>query len=110
MEEFTVYGIALVPIIMGMVELIKRSGLPKKYSPVAALVLGILAGFYYLAPGEPHKAVLFGLAMGLTSVGLYSGTKNTMEGLRGSNKITAYGAKSVKAGKNKLKNRWKKTG
>lgn len=79
MEEFSVYGIALVPIILGMVELLKRVGIPKKLSPLAAVILGLLAGFYYLAPGEPKKAIFLGIVSGLSAIGLWSGTKNTLE-------------------------------
>jgi hypothetical protein len=78
-EEFSAYGIALVPIILGMVELLKRVGIPKKLSPLVAVILGILAGFYYLAPGDPKKAILFGVVSGLSAIGLWSGTKNTLE-------------------------------
>ncbi len=79
MEEFRVYGVALVPVIMGMVQLLKKSGMPKKYSPLASITLGILSGLFYMAPDDPRKAIFLGIVVGLTSVGLYSGTKNTME-------------------------------
>lgn len=79
MEEFSVYGIALVPVILAMVELLKRVGIPKKLSPIVALILGILCGFYYLAPGEPQKAIFLGVVAGLSAIGLFSGAKNTME-------------------------------
>jgi Kef-type K+ transport system membrane component KefB len=85
MEELSIYGVALVPLIIGMIELIKRVGVPKKYSPVVAIILGILFGFYYLAPGDPQKAVFLGLAAGLSAIGLYSGTKNTVQQLRNNN-------------------------
>ena len=81
MDEFSVYGIALVPVIVAMIELLKRVGVPKKYSPLIALALGITCGFYYLAPGEPQKAVFLGIVIGLSAIGLFSGTKNTMEEL-----------------------------
>ncbi|MDO9536422.1 MAG: hypothetical protein Q7J85_14100 [Bacillota bacterium] len=79
MEEFTVYGFTLVPIVLAMVELLKRVGIPKRLSPVVALLLGILSGFYYLAPGDPKKAIFLGLVIGLSAIGLFSGTKNTYE-------------------------------
>lgn len=82
MEDITIYGMALVPVIMGLVELLKRVGIPKKYVPVFAILLGILCGLYYLAPDDPRKAVFLGIVMGLSSIGLYSGTKNTYQGLR----------------------------
>jgi hypothetical protein len=79
MEEFTVYGFTLVPVILAMVELLKRVGIPKKFSPIVSVLLGILAGFYYLAPGDPKKAIFLGLVIGLSAIGLFSGTKNTYE-------------------------------
>lgn len=81
MEDFSVYGIALVPVVVAMVELLKRAGVPKKFSPFIAVALGIFCGFYYLAPGEPQKAVFLGVVIGLSAIGLFSGTKNTMEEL-----------------------------
>lgn len=82
MEDITIYGMALVPVIMGMTELLKRVGIPKKYTPLFAILLGVLCGFYYLSPDDPKKAVFLGIVIGLSSIGLYSGTKNTVEGLR----------------------------
>lgn len=79
MEEFSVYGIALVPVILAMVELLKRAGIPKKLSPLVSLLLGVLCGFYYIAPGEPRKAIFLGIVAGLSAIGLFSGTKNTIE-------------------------------
>lgn len=88
MSELSVYGVALVPVIMGMIELLKRTGVPNKYSPLIALILGIFSGFYYLAPGDPQKALFFGIIAGLSAVGLYSGTKNTLQGFNNLNTNT----------------------
>lgn len=88
-NELSVYGVALVPVIMGIIELLKRTGVPNKYSPIIALILGVFSGFYYLAPGEPEKAVFFGIIAGLSAVGLYSGTKNTLQGLNNSSSGSA---------------------
>lgn len=81
--EFTAYGIAIIPLIIALVALIVRLGFPKKYAPLPALALGIAAGFVYLAPGEPKKAVLYGIVAGLAAVGLYSGVKNIGQGIAG---------------------------
>ena len=88
MDDITVYGIALVPVVTGMVQLLKMSGLPKKYAPISSLLLGILSGYYYLAPDDPPKAIFMGIIVGLSAVGLYSGTKNTMQGIRDGNALT----------------------
>ncbi len=54
-------------------------GFPKKASPILAMIVGIILGLIYIAPDNPAEAVLVGTTIGLTAVGLYSGTKNTME-------------------------------
>ncbi len=102
MEVLSIYGVALVPVIMGIIELLKRTGVPKQYSPIIALILGIFSGFYYLAPGDPPKAVFFGIIAGLSAVGLYSGTKNTFQGFSSTNSGLQNKSKlSKKIGKNR---------
>ena len=78
MTELSVYGIALVPVIIGLCELLKKSGVPKKFTPVSALVLGMIFSFFYLSPDDPKRAILWGIVLGLSAVGLFSGTKNTV--------------------------------
>lgn len=78
MEQLTAYGIALVPVIIGLSELLKRFGLPNRFIPLAALAMGLFFSFFYLAPDDPKKAILFGTVLGLSAVGLFSGTKNTL--------------------------------
>jgi len=77
--EFTAYDIALIPLIIAIVEVIGRLGLPARFLPAAALVLGLAGGFTYIAPDDPAKAVISGLVMGLSAIGAYSGVKNTIE-------------------------------
>lgn len=73
------FDVALVGIIVAMVEVVKRVGLPDRFAPLVALVLGILLGIIYI-PGDIAQGVIVGMAMGLTAVGLYSGTKNVVKG------------------------------
>ena len=77
-----VYDVAVIPLIMGVTELFKIVGLPNKFAPVLSAVLGVLIGLVYIAPENPPKAILVGLSMGLAASGLYSGTKNTVEGVK----------------------------
>jgi|GEM_PF-753973 hypothetical protein len=110
MEEFSIYGMALVPVILAMVELLKRVGIPKKFSPITALILGILSGFYYLAPGEPQKAIFLGLISGLSAIGLWSGTKNTLEELSNNSNNKLLRINAVKnSARSARKLKWKKT-
>ena len=77
--DFQAYDIALIPLIVGVVAIFTGLGLPKKFAPLVAVVLGVIVGIVYLAPGELAKGILVGVALGLSSVGLYSGTKNTVQ-------------------------------
>ncbi|KYD16278.1 hypothetical protein [Caldibacillus debilis] len=75
---FEIYDVAIIPLIIGAVELMKRMGLPAKYSPFAALALGLTVGLVYLdAPIK--ERILVGIMFGLSASGLYSGTKNIVE-------------------------------
>lgn len=80
--DITVFGVALVPIIVGLAEVAKRIGFPKKFIPVLDLALGLAAGFFYVAPGNYAEAVLVGIALGLSASGLYSGVKNVAQGVK----------------------------
>lgn len=74
---------ALLPLILGLVQVGLQLGLPKKFSPVLAIALGILAGIFYLYPGNYSMGVLIGVSLGLGAVGLHSGVKNVKEGIVG---------------------------
>lgn len=76
--EYTVFDIAVVPVIVALVALFTGAGLPKRFAPIVAVVLGIAAGLIYVAPGDVAQGVFVGLTMGLAASGLYSGTKNVV--------------------------------
>ena len=73
--EFQAYDLALIPMIMALVELVKKSGLPARFLPLVTLLLGQAGAFVYLAPGDPKKAVLAGIVMALAAMGTWSGAK-----------------------------------
>ncbi|MFS1513608.1 hypothetical protein VQL36_14370 [Chengkuizengella sp. SCS-71B] len=77
--EFQVYDFAIVPIIVALVQLVKQLGLGAKYQPVLSLVLGVVTGIVYVAPGDPKQAILVGIVMGLAASGLWSGAKNIVQ-------------------------------
>lgn len=68
-----------VALIIALAELIKNLGCPTKYIPLVDLVLGILSGILVFGllvdVGIPY-GILIGIALGLTSCGLFSGIKN----------------------------------
>ena len=81
MEELLVYaGIPAVLLIIGLAEIAKGLGFNVKFIPVFNLILGLAAGIG-LNMDDIAKGIFVGLAVGLSASGLYSGVKNTKEGL-----------------------------
>lgn len=76
--DFTAYDITLVPVIVILVEIVKRAGVPARWLPLFSIGLGQGGAFIYIAPGDAKQAVLVGLVMAFSSMGLWSGAKNTL--------------------------------
>lgn len=89
--DLTYAGIAMVPLIIGLVELAKRIGLETRWAGPLAVALGLLASLgFYLSQTVPGgegwaEAVLLGLGLGLSAAGLYSGAKGVKHGEADSN-------------------------
>lgn len=77
---FEFYQFVIIPIIIGIVEVVKRAGLPIKFSPLVSLALGLFFGFVFLDTFP--ESLIIGLIIGLSATGLYSGSKNLSEALR----------------------------
>jgi hypothetical protein len=81
--QTAIYGVAIVPVLVGIVQVLKETGLPGRFAPVVSLVLGILAGvalqFASAATGTPLtgptviQGVVIGVTLGLSASGVYSG-------------------------------------
>lgn len=76
---FEVYDVVLIPLIIGIVELLKKTGVHKKLLPLISLALGIGIGVVYVANVDWKQGVLVGAMLGLSASGLYSGSKNILE-------------------------------
>lgn len=75
----TLYGVAIVPLIVAFVKMATGAGVPKKYGAVVSLVLGIAIGTAYgltEAGWTVLECIIVGSAMGFSASGLYSGTKS----------------------------------
>lgn len=79
---FEIYDVAIIPIITGLIEIAKKMGLPKKFSPLIALALGIIAGVVYIEPQDVAGGIIIGIAVGLSASGLYEYSKDTIEGAK----------------------------
>lgn len=71
LNELTVSGIIIVPLITGLIETFKGVGLPTKYSTLVAVLLGCLVGVFYVSPENFMTGILVGVSIGLCSSGLY---------------------------------------
>jgi hypothetical protein len=75
-------GIAIIPLLIGILEVFKKAGLSEKYVPIVSIVLGLAIGIFLFAEGNIAAGIVQGIYIGLSAVGLYSGTKNTIEKIR----------------------------
>ena len=69
---------SLMAIVMGVVQVIKQLKINDRFIPVLALLVGIGASVLFF--GITGGAVLQGLVMGLATMGLWSGTRKTVNG------------------------------
>lgn len=76
---FEIYDVAIIPLILAIVSLFKVAGFPNKYSPFVAVILGIAFGVFYMDVST-KQGIIVGLMLGLSATGLYSGTKNIVQG------------------------------
>lgn len=76
---FEVYDIAILPIIIALVELVKRAGVSTRILPFIALALGIVAGIVYVTDFDLRQGIFLGTILGLSANGLHSGVKNVVE-------------------------------
>lgn len=67
----------LIPVLMGMLQIMKTVGFPVKYIPLLALLFGLVCGLI-LQPTDYISAIITGATIGFSAVGIHSGIKNTM--------------------------------
>lgn len=76
-------NIIIISILTGINEIEKQFIVDKKYIPLFSLFMGIIITL--LAYGYSANNIIIGIINGLSSCGLYSGVKNTMEVLKDEN-------------------------
>lgn len=65
----------LVPVTLGLVQIVKGLNLPSKFAPILSIVFGI--GLAFLLFKVSGITTLAGIFVGLSAAGLWSGTKAT---------------------------------
>lgn len=71
--EVSIQFAVLVPVVLGVVQVFKVSGLDSRWAPLVSLALGVLGT--YAISGFNSFDIIQGLIAGLSASGLWSGTK-----------------------------------
>ena len=74
--EVSIQFAILVPVILGVVQVAKVSGLKSRFAPLASLLLGVLGTF--VISGFGSVDIIQGLIAGLSASGLWSGAKKSL--------------------------------
>ena len=74
-------GIALIPIITILVDVMKKAGVPKNFAPLVSLIIGVIVGIIFENNGDIKNAIITGLIMGMSASGLYSSGKEATNGI-----------------------------
>ena len=70
--------VAIVPVILGLVQVAKQVGLPSKFAPLVSIALGV--GLVALTGASWQADIVQGIIAGLAASGLWSSSKATFEG------------------------------
>lgn len=66
----------IIAVVLALTELVKRlEWIPVKYVPAVSLVLGLLAGLFYVDEQTLQEKIMFGLMIGLSASGLFDQSK-----------------------------------
>ena len=77
LTSFTEQFAIIIPVIIGLVHVAKKTGLSSRYAPLLSIILGVVAGYFYVSPNT--IGVLMGIVGGLSASGLWSGVKATVQ-------------------------------
>lgn len=72
-------NIASIPVVMGLVSVLKVAFLADRYAPLSAIIFGIGVAFIFPAASF-GLTLLAGVTVGLMAAGVYSGTKTVVQG------------------------------
>ncbi len=82
MLEFFTTASIFIPVMIGLAKIAQLVMLPKKWTPIWNLVIGLAIAIIYVSPGNIKMAIMVGIMLGLSASGLYSGVKNTTQAVR----------------------------
>ena len=75
--DITTPFLVLIPVVVGVAQVVKISGLPTQWIPLTSLVLGVIGAFLIGGWVFSGTVVIQGIIAGLSAAGLWSGVKTT---------------------------------
>lgn len=66
-------ALAVIPLVLGLVAVVKSIGLPSRFAPLASIAIG--AGLLAVTGAVWQVALIQGIVVGLAASGLWSGGK-----------------------------------
>ena len=72
----SVQFLALIPVLVGVVQVVKVLGVGSRFLPLVSLLLGV--GAVGALAGFDVASIIEGVVIGLSAVGLWSGATNTV--------------------------------
>lgn len=76
--DIILLGFSAVALTYGLVEVVKLTGVPSRFSPLISLVVGFLIVYVGSGFGLTPETIINGIAVGLSSSGLYDIQKKTI--------------------------------
>lgn len=78
--DYVALGAVVAPLVIGLVEVAKRAGLTTRWTPVAAVLFGIVLTMVLGEAGQPPHPdyatrLVAGVTAGLMAAGLYASVK-----------------------------------
>jgi len=82
MDFELISGVGAVAIIVAVVQVVKGFGFPSRFAGLLAVGFGVVLslGHAYLSDVEWFRALIIGLAVGLSAAGFWSAGKHTLSG------------------------------
>ena len=71
--------LVLIPVVLGVVQAIKKLGMSSRFAPVLSIVLGIVGVWLSSDFVLTGATALQGVIAGLSAAGLWSGVKRTVD-------------------------------
>lgn len=76
---YLIYGIPVVGLVMALIKIARELGLPTKFAPALALLLGIVGGLAiaHQQGADYVQGAVIGLVIGASAAGFYDAAKYT---------------------------------